>query len=129
MKHWILPGIFLVFAVILLSACGSAKNSAAGAVESYLNGLVTNNVDAVVSASCGDWEEQGRLEADSFTAVSAKLNNLTCSESGKDGEFTLVSCKGEIIATYGNEDQTISLEGKIYKVIQEQSDWRMCGYK
>jgi hypothetical protein len=129
MKRTIITGIVLLVLLIALAACTSANDSAAGAVQTYLNALVAKKTDAVVNASCAAWEQQSRTEVDSFSAVKAKINNLSCKDAGLDGEFTLVTCMGEIVATYGNEDQVISLEGRTYKAIQEKNDWRMCGYK
>ena len=49
--------------------------------------------------------------------------------AGTDGAATLVNCKGNIAATYGNEVQKISLERQTYKVQQVGGEWRVCGYK
>ena len=83
----------------------------------------------MTSLSCASWESQAQTEADSMTAVTARLEGLACQESGKDGSTTLVTCKGKIVATYNNEDQDIPLDGRTYKVVQESNEWRMCGYK
>ncbi|NMB55103.1 MAG: hypothetical protein GYA15_10425 [Leptolinea sp.] len=121
----LLPGL------LLLSACTGAGSSAAGpekAVETYLNALVNQDVNRLVTVSCKAWEEKARLEADSFQAVKARLEGMTCSKAGEEGASVKVACTGKIVATYGNEDQEIPLDRRPYLVSQEGGEWRMCGY-
>lgn len=123
--------ILLALGVSLLSACGSTAGATAGpekAVETYLNALVNQDVNRLTTASCKTWEEKARLEIDSFQAVKAKLDGVTCTKSGDEGASAKVSCTGKIVATYGNEDQEIPLDRRTYLVSQEGGEWRMCGY-
>ncbi len=123
--------VLLSLGVALLSACGGAPVGAAGpekAVETYLTALVNQDVNRLITASCKAWEEKARLEADSFQAVKAKLDGVTCTKTGDEGASAKVSCTGKIIATYGNEDQEIPLDRRAYLVSQEGGEWRMCGY-
>ena len=83
----------------------------------------------LTSLSCAAWEADAKTELNSFGAVTARLEDLSCNEAGKDGNFTLVACTGKIIANYNGEDQTINLADRTYKMVQEGGDWRMCGYR
>lgn len=121
--------VVLVFASLALAACGGGQGGAPDAVEAYLEALVAKDADAVVNLSCLDWEEDAITEVDSFEAVSAELNGVTCQEAGSDGEFTLVSCTGSIAVTYDNEVQEIELAGRTYRAVQDGGQWRMCGYQ
>ncbi|HPH96521.1 MAG TPA: hypothetical protein PKW33_17465 [Anaerolineaceae bacterium] len=122
--------VVICLAVLLtLAACGTQKSGAVQAVENYLQAVVSQKGDQAVGFSCAAWEEDARMEADSFAAVTARIENLACSEAGADGDGTLVTCKGKIVATYNNEDQDFPLEGIIYRTVKESNTWLMCGYK
>ena len=83
----------------------------------------------MINHSCSDWESQAKLELNSFAAVEASLENLTCEISGQEGEYTLVDCRGIIIANYGAEVLEIDLQERTFQVLQEGGEWRMCGYR
>jgi hypothetical protein len=115
---------------VFTAGCSSPKSSgAAKAIESYLNAVVARNVDQATALACKEYADSAQTDVDSFAAVTPRLEGLACQESGQDGSATLVTCKGKIIATYNNEDQEISLEGRTYKVVQQGGEWLMCGYK
>ena len=116
----------LILSSLLLASCAKSDNSgAATVVEKYLNALVTKNDADLSTLSCADWESQAMLQLDSFAAVTASLEGVTCSVSGTDGDKTLVNCQGSIISTYDNEDTT--LDQFTYEVIKQGSDWLVCG--
>jgi hypothetical protein len=120
----------LAVVCLAFAACASSDSGGAPkAIETYINALVSKDRDAAVTASCADWEENAKLEVDSFAAVDPTLDNLSCTASGTDGDSTLISCKGAINVTYNNEQQQLSLENRTYVAVQEGGDWRMCGYK
>ncbi len=125
----------LVFAVLVmglvLSACSAPAggSGATAAVEDYLSALVGQDSDRISTLSCADWEETALLELDSFQGVTARVDAPACAETGKDGDATLVTCQGKIIATYNNEDQELPLNTRVYKVVEEGGDWRVCGYQ
>lgn len=125
-RIWILSGIV---AGATLVACGGGQADAPQAVESYLEALVAQDTDAIVSLSCVDWEEQAITEVDSFEAVSAELDGVACEVSGESGDYTLVTCTGKIVVTYDAEVQELPLEGRVYQVLQDGGQWRMCGYE
>ncbi len=130
MQRKMIGALLCIFVLsTLLTACAAPKNGAAQAIEGYLQALVAKNPDKVVSLSCASWESQAQTEVDSFGAVTARLDNMSCKETGKNGNQTLVSCTGKIVTTYNNENQDIDLSSRTYVAVQEDNQWRMCGYK
>ncbi|MFM8320407.1 MAG: hypothetical protein ACKOC5_05775 [Chloroflexota bacterium] len=121
---------FLTLALLpALSGCRSADPAAAPqAIEQYLNALVARDQNAMIAASCAAWEAQARQEFDSFAAVKLELKDLACQAGEQDGETMLVNCQGEIVANYGAENLSISLE-RTYQALNEGGEWRMCGYR
>jgi len=124
--------LLLTFLLLpVLSACGGSgqTNDAAAAIEAYNQALVAKDANRLANLSCAAWEADAKNELDSFGAVSARLEEPSCQVSGKDGEYTLVSCTGKIIADYNGENLEINLGDRTYKAINEGGDWRMCGYR
>ena len=120
--------ILLLFSGVFSCAGKDATGGAGGAIEGYLEALVNKDSERLVNFSCSAWEPQAHLELDSFGAVDSTLENASCTESGKDGDTTLVSCSGEIKANYGAEVLTINLADRVYRAVYEDGEWRMCGY-
>lgn len=119
-----------LFIIVLLMGCNAAGavNSPAKAVETYLQALVARDLNQAVNASCAAWEEQARTEYNSFEAVKLTLKDLSCKQTGQASPYTLVACTGSIVANYGNEDLQIDVADRLYQVIQEGGEWKMCGY-
>ena len=90
---------------------------------------MAKDANRLANLSCAAWEAEAKNELDSFGAVSARLEEPSCQISGEDGEYTLVSCTGKIIADYNGENLEINLGDRTYKAINEGGDWRMCGYR
>jgi len=124
MRRFNLPAIALV---LVLTACAPKGDRAAGVVESYLNALVAKNSDQLSAVSCAEWESSALTELDSFQAVETKLEGLSCAKIGTDGDATLVTCQGKLIATYGSEDQELDLSTRTYRVVEQGGDWLVCG--
>jgi len=123
---WIV--LVILMANIFLAACSSSNDDgAAKAVEAYLNALVAKDGDRLPTLVCGDWEEDALIELDSFQAVTARLENAACSQTGTDGDVALVNCTGNIVATYNDEDQQLDLSVRTYQVVQQGGDWLVCG--
>ncbi|MEP7135981.1 MAG: hypothetical protein ABI904_13715 [Chloroflexota bacterium] len=119
---------FVLVASMSLAACGASKSDApAKAVDNYLNALVAKDANRLPTLVCGTWEEDALIELDSFQAVTARLDNVSCSQTGTDGETALVKCTGNIVASYNNEDQKLDLSVRTYQVTQENGDWLVCG--
>jgi outer membrane lipoprotein-sorting protein len=117
----------LLAASILLAACASNSDAPAQAVQNYLNALVNKEADKLPTLVCADWENDAMIELDSFQAVTARLDNISCSQTGTDGDTSLVLCTGNIVATYGDEDQEIDLSTRTYQVVNQGGDWLVCG--
>jgi hypothetical protein len=127
---------FLAFSItiLLLSAllvgCTSQvgpNDGAAKAVETYIQALADKNADQMIATSCAAWEEQAQLELDAFVGVQTRVENMACQVTGTEGEATLVSCTGQIVATYGAEDRNFPLDTTPFKVMEEGGEWRVCG--
>jgi len=120
--------LLILLANILLTACGSSNTDApAKAVETYLTTLVAKDDQRLPTLVCGTWEEDAMIELDSFQAVTARLQDVSCKQTGTDGKTTLVNCTGKIITSYNNEDQELDLSTRTYQVTQENGDWLVCG--
>jgi len=116
--------------VLLLTACGAAKDPSAAAVESYLNALVNKDSSTLSSLSCADWESSALLELDSLQAVETRLEALACTvESVEADGTTLVVCQGKILATYNGEDQELDLSVRTYQVVDQGGELLVCGYR
>lgn len=118
----------LLLAVPFLTGCASNNaNAPAQAVENYLNALVAKEAERLSTLSCGEWEDEALLELDSFQAVTARLEGLSCEQTGTDGETALVLCNGNIVATYNDENQELDLSVRTYQVVEEGGEWLVCG--
>ncbi len=128
------PAILLFILILLLAAlsgCGGQASGldAAGAVESYFRALVDKDAERLSTLSCAAWENDARLELESFGAVSADLEGPTCQAGEQEGDAALVSCQGTITANYGAEVLEIDLAQRSYQAVFENGEWRMCGYR
>jgi hypothetical protein len=117
----------LTLTAIILAACASNTAAPVKAVENYLNALVNKEADKLPTLVCGDWEADALIELDSFQAVAASLEDVSCLQTGSDGDTTLVLCTGNIVASYNNEDQRLDLSTRTYQVIEQGGDWLVCG--
>ncbi|HAV76397.1 MAG TPA: hypothetical protein DCX53_03490 [Anaerolineae bacterium] len=111
----------------IITACAPNTDAPAQAVENYLNALVNKESDKLPTLVCGEWEEDALIELDSFQAVTASLENVACSQTGTDGDTSLVLCTGNIVASYNDEDQRLDLSVRTYQVVQQGADWLVCG--
>jgi hypothetical protein len=119
--------LIVLAASVFLIACSSDTDAPAQAVQNYLNALVDKEADKLPALVCGEWEEDALIELDSFQAVTAQLENVSCSQTGTDGDTALVLCTGNIVATYNDEDQKLDLSTRTYQVIEQGGDWLVCG--
>jgi len=120
---------FIFFFSLTLSACSGNRSGPVDAIQSYLQALVNKDTEHISTLACSAWEADARTELESMTAVTVSLQDLNCQESGKDGDVTLVSCSGKIVANYGNEVLEIDLSERKYQAVYEAGEWRMCGYR
>jgi hypothetical protein len=123
--------ITITAALLLLTACGGQNDdeAAAQAVEAYLSALVEQDTDTLVNLSCAAWEQGALTDSAAYDGVTARLKGMQCAASGQEGDAILVSCQGEIIATYSGEDRPLPLDRVTYLTVNEGGEWRMCGYK
>jgi hypothetical protein len=112
--------------VNILAAC-APNDAPVKAVENYLNALVNKEADRLPSLVCGEWEQDALIELDSFQAVTARLENASCSQTGTDEGTALVLCTGDIVASYNDEEQRLDLSTRTYQVVQQGGDWLVCG--
>jgi len=121
--------LIVVFSIVVLVGCRSEQNEAPKTIEAYIKALSEQDANQVSSLSCSEWERSALTEVDSFTAVSAEIKNLTCEQTGQDGDTILVSCTGIIALDYNGEAQQIDLSSRTYIARKEGGEWRMCGYR
>jgi len=117
----------LSLAAIILAACASNSDAPVKAVENYLNALINKDADKIPTLVCGDWESDAITELDALQAVTASLENVSCSQTSTDGDTALVLCTGNIVLSYDNENQNIDLSTRTYQVVQQSGDWLVCG--
>jgi hypothetical protein len=127
MRRWLI--ILLLIGVIAGCSSAPAADSAVAAVQRYLETRIAADTQGLIILSCAAWESNATIEADSFRARNAKIEDLQCTENGADGAFTLVRCTGKILANYAGETREVDLATRQFKTIQEGGQWKMCGYK
>jgi len=118
--------------MVILSACSrtvSNDTSPASAVESFLKALVAKDDISLSTLTCSDYEADALMELDSFQAVDVRMEGLKCSDVGSSGEFSLVNCQVNIIATYNGEDRNFDFSVRNYQVIDQKGKFLVCGYQ
>jgi len=113
----------------LLSACQATGPAAVDSILGYLEATIEGDLEGAVGLSCAAWEAEARVEADSFNAVIARLEGVTCSGTEGGGDRQVVSCSGKIVANYGEEVLEIDLSKRIFVTAFEDGQWKMCGYQ
>jgi len=127
-RSMILFSLFILFS-LLLAACSGTKSQPAAAVEAYLQALVNKQSEQLSNLSCADWESSALTELDAFQNVEAQLVDLSCKDTGSDGSTRLVTCGGKITASYNGELQDFPLGERVYQLVEEGGEWRVCGYQ
>ena len=111
-----------------LAAC--QKNDAAGkVVETYLQARAQSDETQMINLSCPDWEAQARTEAASFKSMNAKLDGVSCQTTSGDANTAAVTCQGKIVTAYNRDTRETPLAGRQFKLVHQDGEWRMCGYK
>jgi hypothetical protein len=110
------------------STASPTPDPALAAILSYLDARARADVSSVTGLSCTAWRSQAVTEAISFRSMNAKMQNVLCTVAGSDGPYTLVSCAGKIITTYGAETREWDLSTFTYRATVEAGVWKMCGY-
>ena len=125
-KRNILAALMLLISVLAGCQAGASPSQA---VEDYLQAVIAGDWVQAVNLSCAAWEEGARTDANSFDSIEAWLEGVSCSAEGTEGDTRGVTCQGVIMATYGAEDRELTLQGRVYQVVLESGEWRMCGYQ
>lgn len=125
MRTW---PVWMGLALFVTGCQGGGKAGAAAAIEKYLQARVKSDVDQMTLLSCPAWETQARVEATSFQSMNAQLDGVSCQEAGSDGDASRVTCQGKIVTTYQGEAREWSVSDHPYKAVQQDGEWRMCGY-
>lgn len=122
--------VIILVMLIFVSGCTEfAKSDPSDATKAYLTALAEKDKNKVISLSCKAFEEQSALEVDALLSVGASLNDLQCASFGKEGEYQLVKCSGNMDLTYNDEIRAIDLSTRIYSMALEEGKWRVCSYK
>ena len=116
----------LLGAVLILAAC--AQSDPAATVEAYLQAKVASDLDRMLSLSCAAWEGQAVIEATSFESMNAELEGMDCQANGEADGATRVDCQGQITTVYNGETRQWDLGAFPYRLVQEDGEWKMCGY-
>ena len=127
MRKLLLTLSLVLIANVLLAACAAKTDAPVQTVNDYLNALVAKDANRLPSLVCSSWESDALAELDSFQAVTARLDNVSCNQTGTDGKTALVKCTGNLISSYNNEDQKLDLSARTYQVTQEGGEWVVCG--
>jgi hypothetical protein len=125
MRFLSLLGVLIVLALVL---AGCAQDSPVETLETYLQAKVDSDLDVLLSLSCADWEAQAIVEASSFESMNAELQGMSCQQTGQDGDYILIECQGQIVTVYNGETREWDLGAFPYRLIQEDGEWKMCGY-
>ncbi len=118
----------LAIFALLLAGCQPGSEGAVAAIENYLAARVDKDVDAMTRLSCPAWEGQARIEALTFEAMEARLDGVSCTAAGPDGDYELVACTGQIVTTYQGETREWSVSEHPYRALLDGGEWLMCGY-
>lgn len=117
-------------AAACLCACQSASaTEPAQVVQAYLAARAQSDANKMVGLSCAAWEAQAKVEASSFRALKARLDNVSCSTSSTGQDSSSVICQGRILTDYDGETRAFDVSARRYRLVKEAGDWRLCGYE
>jgi hypothetical protein len=119
---------FLLIGWILIS-CSSTSQSPSQVVSGYLDALVNKDSAKLVSYSCKNWETEAQKELDSFSNVGTSLENVACKVNSQNNVDAAVICSGFIKLTYDTEIQKIDLSKRVYQLVFQNNEWRICDLK
>ena len=118
MKRFLITCLFM----LVLVACAGAGDPAE-TVESYMQAKVDGDAEEIRALICSEMEAVIERESRTFDSVSGvTVENMSCQ---RQGDSDVVSCEGEIVALYGNEETVFPLVS--YRVTEEDGEWKWCG--
>lgn len=116
------PALLLLLLLLLAACAPQDGGDPAAAVEQYLTAKIAGDEAALRPLLCSAMEADLRREVTSFASVDAQLDGMDCARSG---DSDIVTCAGQITATYGTEQTSFPLAS--YRVVQEDGEWKWCG--
>ena len=127
-KSFLVVLMILIVAGFFVSACESARTPADVIVD-YLEAVAESDQTSAVANSCAAWEEDARAEGAAFINVEVTLKDLECDVLSQSETDATVSCTGAFLFSYdAGEEQEQDLYGRVFSLVQEAGEWRMCGY-
>jgi len=133
MRRFMLIMLLILLLLAALAACAEEESKDEGnapkVVEDYLKAKVAHDATKLVSLACKAQEAKANQDANSFKSVKAELQDMKCTQAGKEGSAILVSCEGNIHVDYGGETRDFNLNTTQYRVIEEDGAWKWCGEK
>ena len=121
-------GLIAAIVGLGLAAC-QKSDGAAKTVEAYLQARAQSDETQMINLSCADWEAQARTEAASFKSMNAKLDGVSCHTTSGDSGAAVVTCQGKIVTAYNGDTRDWPLAAFQFKLVLQDGEWRMCGYK
>lgn len=120
---WYLWGL-LTLVLFTLTACAD-EGSPAQTVEAYIRAKAAADESRIAELLCAEMESQLEIEASSFANLETTVEGLACERGENAGDYTIVTCEGAIIATYGTEDRSFPVGS--FRTTQEDGEWKICG--
>jgi hypothetical protein len=128
MQRGLMLTVIAVMLMLMLVSCGGS--SPGDVIEAYLAAVVAKDEVTSVRLSCLAWEEQARAEGAAFDANEVTLKDVSCQTVQEQGNEAIVTCTGSIRFSYdGGVEETLDLEGRSFRVVFEDDEWKMCGYQ
>ncbi len=122
----------LLIMSVLIAGCATDQTdpeAPAKAIEAYLETRISKDSDIFSGTYCADFEATAITEFDSFGAVEATLEDMVCTVDSLDDGQATVTCAGNINVVYdGENNNTLDLARTPYSAVQEDGEWKMCGY-
>ena len=121
--------LILITLLLTLLLAGCAKEGkSTDVIGNYIKAKAAADQDKLVDLACNAWQQNALLDAAPFASTENKVENMKCSETGTDGDYTLVACTGTLIVGYGGEaPREQDLGAVTYRAIKEDGEWKMCG--
>ncbi len=124
MRHFLTLALCLTAVVMAVAGCSSQSDPSSVVVE-YWSARVAADASRMQQLSCAGWEAQALIQARSFEAMNAQLEDVTCQAVNQSDNQSRVDCEGRIVTSYNGENREWELTP--YLLVQEQGEWRICG--
>ena len=111
--------------IAALAAGCASEGDPAEAVEKYFQAKVESSEADLRGLLCSAMESSLPLEVASFASVEASLEGVSCTKGSTSGDYTMVTCEGNITALYGTENRDFPLGS--YRTVKEDGEWKWCG--